>query len=100
MTRDEIADMVSEHNPEALLADGFEEAFVGVARRCGQPTLAVYDYALGVKVLMTRDGMDEGEAEEWMEFNVLGAWMGEHTPLWRVHVDADETRFESAENLT
>ena len=82
MTRDEVAAIVSEHNPDALLADGFEDAFIGVAQRCGQPTLALYDYDKGVEVLMNRDGMDESEAEEWMSFNVLGAWAGDQTPLW------------------
>jgi len=56
MTRDEIVEVFADENPEALLADGFEDAFVGVARRCGQPIIAVYDYSLGVKVLMERDG--------------------------------------------
>ena len=26
-----------------LLADGFEEALIGVGRRCGKPDIAVYD---------------------------------------------------------
>jgi hypothetical protein len=86
MTRDEIAAQLSEENPEALLADGFEDAFVGISRRCGQPTLAVYDYKRAVEVLMQRDGMTTEEAEEWMEFNVVGAWAGEHTPVWFVRV--------------
>ena len=84
VTRDEIADLLSTENPSALLADGFEDAFLGVARRCGQPALAVYDYRLGVKVLMQRDAMSYEDAVEWMAFNVLGAWVGEHTPMWLV----------------
>ena len=82
MTPDEIADLLSDENPSALLADGFEDAFVGVARRCGQPTLAVYDYDKGLEVLMQRDGMTYVDAVEWMGFNVLGAWAGENTPVW------------------
>jgi hypothetical protein len=84
VTRDEIAELFEDENPEALLADGFDAAFVGMARRCGQPTLAVYDYRLGIKVLMEREGMSHDEAEEWMEFNVVGAWVGENTPMWLV----------------
>jgi hypothetical protein len=76
--------MLEDENPKALFADGFDDALVGVARRCGQPTLAVYDYERGVDVLMRRDGMDYEEAVEWMEFNVVGAWVGEHTPIWLV----------------
>ena len=47
-----------------LFADGLEEAFVGVARRCGQPDLAVYSIPLAIRVLVQRDGMSEEEARE------------------------------------
>lgn len=82
MTKSEIQELLADENPEALLADGFEDAFVGIARRCGQPSLAVYDCDLCVRVLMERDGMDELEAWEYLEFNSVGAWAGEHTPVW------------------
>lgn len=71
-----------EHNPEALLADGFEAAFIGPAIRCGQPALAAYSYEGAIQVLVNRDGMTYEEAVEWMEFNVVGAWMGPNTPIW------------------
>ena len=89
MTREQIQELLEDENPEALLADGFEDAFVGLARRCGQPTLVVYDYARGVAVLMEREGMSHEDAEEWMEFNVVGAWMGEHTPIWLVGTETE-----------
>ena len=31
---------------------------------------------------MTRDGMTEEEAQEYFDFNVEGAYMGEKTPIW------------------
>lgn len=82
--RDQIAEWVAEHNEEALLADGFEAAFLGVAERCSKPALAVYDADRCVEILQTQ-GMDEEEALEFFSFNVTGAWVGEGTPLflWR-----------------
>ena len=65
-----------------LFADGLEEAFVGVARRCGQPDLAVYSIPLAIRVLVQRDGMSEADAREYLEFNSIGAWVGEETPIW------------------
>jgi hypothetical protein len=38
---------------------------------------------------MERDGMECEDAIEWMEFNVVGAWMGEHTPIWIVDGEDD-----------
>jgi len=64
-----------------MLADGFEEAFVGIARQFGKP-IAIYHRDKCIKVLMTRDGMDEDEAEEFFSFNVEGAWCGEQTPAY------------------
>ena len=65
-----------------LFADGLDAAFVGVARRCGQPDLAVYSIPLAIRVLVQRDGMSEEEAREYLEFNSIGAWVGEETPIW------------------
>jgi hypothetical protein len=81
---EQIQRALEDENPEALLADGFEDALVGVVRRCGQPTLAAYSYARALEVLMMRDGMEYDDAVEWMEFNVVGAWFGPHTPAWLV----------------
>ena len=71
---------------EILMADGFEDALIGVGERCSQPNLAVYDAQKCVEILVKRDGMSEEDAEEYFSFNVTGAWMGEHTPLfvWRI----------------
>ena len=82
MTPAAVRELLSEENPDALFADGLDEALVGVARRCGQPTLAVYDYEKCVEVFMSREGMSHEDAIEWMEFNVVGAWLGEGTPIW------------------
>ena len=76
---------------ETLFADGFEEAFVGIAHHFTRE-LAVYDYAKCIEILMTRDGMEEDEAEEFMSFNVTGAWMGDHTPVFLVKVSYEDAR--------
>jgi len=81
-TPESIAQLLAEENPDALLAEGFEDAFLGVVRRCGQPSVAAYSYELGVATLVAREKMTYEEAEEWMEFNVVGAWMGPGTPAW------------------
>ena len=80
-----LHEWIASHNAEALTADGFDAAIVGIAERCGQPTLVVYDAARCIEILVERDGMVRDEAEEFFRFNVLGAWVGEMTPvfLWR-----------------
>ena len=64
-----------------LLADGFEDALIGVGFQFNTP-IAVYDRAQCLHILMARDGMTEDEAEEYFSFNVVGAWMGRSTPVF------------------
>jgi hypothetical protein len=75
-------DRLAEIDPEILLADGFEDAFLGVGWRCAQVPIAVYDRDMCVEVLMKRDGMSYEDAEEFFDFNVMGAWVGERTPMF------------------
>jgi len=66
---------------KTMLFDGFEKAFLGILRRCGQSIpIAIYDYGRCMDILMERDGMEEDEAVEWIEHNSIGAWVGEGTP--------------------
>jgi hypothetical protein len=82
---DPFRDWIANENPDALFADGYEDAILGTAERCGQNVLVVYDAWKCVEILIRRDGMDPEEAMEFFQFNTLGAWMGPNTPLflWR-----------------
>jgi len=66
---------------------GFDDALIGYAERCTQPPVAIYDLASMIEILTNRDGMTWDEAHEYIEFNYLGGWHGEQTPLiitlWR-----------------
>lgn len=77
------------------LADGFEEecdpyicrlmgldfALLGVVERFGMAPVFLYDKTLIVQSYMDV-GMTEEEGEEFFEYNVLGTWMGEGTPVF------------------
>ena len=65
-----------------LIADGYDEAVLGVAQRCSQPDLIAYDVEKIIEILMTRDEMTYEEAVEFFEFNIAGAWVGEETPCF------------------
>jgi hypothetical protein len=58
---------------------------MGVAERCSQPALVLYDAEKCIDILVKRDGMTEEEASEFFFFNTIGAWVGPGTPLffWR-----------------
>lgn len=73
---------------EITLADGFEKAFVGIARQFGKP-FAVYDRAACIAAL-TEQEMSLQEAEEYMAYNTEGAWVGESTPAFMSFARTDE----------
>lgn len=80
-TREEINDHLEELEESALLLDGFDEALIGFSQRINEPLLAVYSWEKMVDVLVERDGIDYFEAVEYIDFNVIGAWVGERTPV-------------------
>jgi len=84
MTREDINNHLIEEWPdhEFLLADGFEEAFIGVVYGKSRTSVACYDRGKCISILMKRDGMDEEMAEEFFSFNVDDAWMGDATPMF------------------
>jgi hypothetical protein len=80
--REAVEEALADENPDAFFADGFDDAIIGIVRRCGQPSVVGYDYDACIKTLMDRDGMTYEEAVEFFEYNTAGAWVGENTPAW------------------
>lgn len=66
-----------------LKADGFDDCVIGLSRVAGQEDKIVYDYNKCIEKLM-KDGMDYDEALEYMEYNVVSAYVGEGTPAFFV----------------
>ena len=79
--------MESLEQEECLLADGFELALIGITT--GVEPVAVYDINRMLYVLVHRDEMSADDAREYLEFNVLSAYVGNKTPIF---IDLDWTR--------
>ena len=73
-----------ELDEEALLfepRDSLDAALVGVGCRVGQLRLAVYDYELLIEAHQSMNDWSREDATEWVDFNTVGAWVGEGTPI-------------------
>ena len=79
---DKVNDWVSLYGDELILADGFEEALIGICEGFGGTISVAYDRDKCIDILVERDGMEYEEAVEYFEFNVIGSWVGEHTPVY------------------
>ena len=73
-------DVLMEQFEGALMATGFEEALIGFGYQFNK-TLAVYDRDKCINILIAT-GMDYEEAVEYFEFNVVGSYVGETTPVF------------------
>lgn len=78
--RERIADL----DPEMLVLDpeGLDVAIIGVA-----DSRVVYDTRRLIEALMEVHEWDYEDASEWFDFNILGAWMGEKTPIYMSRFD-------------
>ena len=64
---------------ECLTAEGFDDALVGCTY--GANVVAVYDINKMVETLM-EEGVDYEDAVDFIDYNVVGAYVGEKTPLY------------------
>lgn len=75
------ADLILKDREESfLLADGLEEAFIGIGYQFNTP-LAIYSKSKAIQCLMDK-GTDEEGAYEYFDYNVAGAYVGEQTPIF------------------
>ena len=81
-TREELENELGEYREHALLAEGFDQAIIGVGYRPGSDPIVIYDKNKCISILMERDNMSPDEANEFFDYNTLEAWVGEGTPIY------------------
>lgn len=74
-------DQLNEMYPELelLQADGFDDAIIGLEPLSGK---VIYDIDTMVQVLVTQEELTLEDAVEYLDFNVLNAYVGENTPIY------------------
>lgn len=77
----ELQEEIVAVNPLAIYADGLEDAAIGFTMNHHGEHVVVYDYDKCVAVLAS-DGMTVDEADEYLGFNTLGAYVGPHGPMY------------------
>lgn len=83
-TAQEMTDIITDMYPDEsfLTVDGFEDCLIGVAERFGGLLVLAYDKDKILKKMVDRDGMTWEEATEYFDYNIVGAWVGEKTPIF------------------
>lgn len=73
---------INEGYPDVLIADGFDKAIMGIVERSGMNPVVLYNKNKCIDIMVKRDGMTEEEAIEFYYYNIVGSYMGEHTPCF------------------
>jgi hypothetical protein len=76
-----VKEYIEEYYPgeEIIIFDGLDDAFIGVGYQFNK-ALACYDREKIIDTLI-KDGMTAEEAIEYHDFNIVGSYLGEGTPI-------------------
>lgn len=77
----ELIERLADENPEAITYDGLDAALIGIGRRCGTLSIAVYSWEGLMETLIKDQDMTYEEAMEWISYNIEGGWLGTNTPI-------------------
>lgn len=77
-----MIDNFNQEIPEGIVRwDGYDDAIIGLGTRCAFPEVLVYDYDKMVQCGMDMNGWTDEESREWVDFNILGCYIDETTPI-------------------
>ena len=81
LKNNKMIDKIIEQFPdeEFLIADGFDEAVIGVDTVSMR---LIYSVNRCISILCLDEDMDVDDAIEHFEYNVRGSYVGEKTPIW------------------
>ena len=88
MNKQNIIDQITEINPEALLADGFEDAIIGIGGQHGSKAVVIYDKDKCIEILEKQFSQDKDcenpylDAIDYFGYNTECAYVGENTPIF------------------
>lgn len=79
LNREEISDNYGElvflDPPES-----FDDCILGVSQNCAGDTYVAYSYMKCIEKL--KEDMSEDEAIEYFDYNIIGSYVGEHSPCF------------------
>jgi|TARA_Y100000114_G_scaffold97245_1_gene90550 hypothetical protein len=82
-----------------MKVDGLDNAIIGVGVRCGEDDILVYSYEKCIEEFMNMNDWTYGEAVEWMDFNVVGAYVGKTTPMFVREITEEDEVFPMSYDL-
>ena len=89
--KDRLTEYLEPSEESVMLYDEYEDAFMGLGYQQYRGPVAIYDARKCVEIL-TKNFIDDPDCEneemaeemaiEWFDYNTVGAWYGEQTPIF------------------
>lgn len=78
-----LRETIAEDYPDLLVLEPeyFDDAIIGLAQRIGMDVVC-YDKEKVLELLCVKEGMTYEDAIEHFEFNIIGSWVGDTTPVF------------------
>ena len=77
-----MADNEHEIYDGLLVMDHFDDCIIGVVKGIDNEDKICYSYQCIIAKLIRDDEMEEEDAIEYFEYNMMGAYVGENTPCF------------------
>ena len=77
-----MIDYINENAEGAVLLSGFDDCIIGVVSEFGNGNRVLYSKEKIIKNLMK--DMDEEEANEYFDYNIIGGHFGEQNPVFLI----------------
>lgn len=74
-----------------FLEERFDEAIIGVVHGQAKLFAVCYSEPKVLEILVEQDNMDPEEAMEWYQFNMVGSYVGDNTPVF---IDEDVLQYD------
>jgi hypothetical protein len=82
--RENLEQFFIENDTNGIFVDGHDNAIMGIVRKFNSYSV-LYDTLQIIENL--KEDMSEEDAWEFFEFNIVGAWVGDSTPVFMVEYD-------------
>lgn len=75
-------ELAEEYGDDLLFMDDYDDCVIGVADSFGSESRVAYDLGKVIAALISREQMNKEEAWDWWAYNMVGAYVGDRTPLF------------------
>ena len=75
-----MIDYINEHAEGAIILTGFDDCIVGITEEFGNGNRVLYSKEKIIQKLM--EDMNEEEAYEYFDYNIIGGYFGEQNPVF------------------